>query len=269
MVSYKTLIQVIDDNVNKCSDNKIPSSPNSWGVRLGEDVRKAIELFEDETCGDKPLSKEKICLVNDDGEVVYSKYGNSHSVSYNEDRVYKVRNENGMLHNIHNHPNVKGEDLPTGIIPTMLSRADVYRLTDSRAFDNGRFGYNNWFDYIFKSITATSPNGSRITLMKNDNFTPSDEEAMLNTYDKMEVLWQNYCNNFHTEKQHQLSYFSSETDDGWFHQKYNLKGKSYDECIDIIDKIVVKEIGSFEDELKPIRKEFNDCNCELSIEWRK
>lgn len=276
MVSKEDILLVLNDAIYpisvKCSNNSIPSSNSSFGVRFNKKVRKALDTFRDETCGDKPLTKERINVINNEGEVVYKKNGKSTSVPYNHDKVLKQRESQGILHMTHNHPLLKNEDKPHDIIPTMLSEADARQLlwTVHLGENKGRFGVENSFDFVYKSVTAESPNGSRITLMANNKFTHENEEDYINTYHKLEWAWQNYCQSFKDKKQELISYYNTDISaGGWFSRKYHLEGKSEDECINIINHAVQDEIGTFEESVKDIRSDFNKCNVELSIEWQK
>ena len=274
MVSQEVILETIENIASsklsngfdlKCSRNKIKGT--GIGIGFNKEVRKALDDFRTETCGDTPFKTEKLCVINNNGEVVYTKNGTSNQVKDNEDKIYKLREKYGMLHATHNHPSTENDTLPYGIIPTMLSEADAKQLLRVRAFDDGRFTPLK-FDYFYKSITAESPNGSRVTLMKNNDFNPSNEEDYMIAYNHLNTLWNDYSQKFITTKGQFVAYYRSEGSDGWFSEKYGLKGKSEKECIEIIDNAVQKEIGSFEDELIPIRQEFNKCNIELSVEWK-
>ena len=260
--------ELVDNRIEKCT-NKIPSNNNSFGVRFNKKVRKALDDFANETCGEKPRGTEKLHLINENGEVVYTKNGKKTSVPYNHKKMNKLVSENGLLHMEHNHPIVKGEIADsTKYVPTMLSEGDAYQLLEKGYVENGRFESmidSNW-DYFFKSITAESPNGSRITLIKNNDFNVDNEDDYMNAYHRLDNEWQGYCQSFKSSKSQYVAYLNSDT--GWFREMYHLEGKSYDECIDAIDKQVIKDIGRFEDNIQNIREDFNKCNVELSIEWR-
>ena len=264
--------EVLDNKIRKCSTNKIPSNSNSFGVRFNKKVRKALDDFADETCGENPRGTEKLHLINENGEVVYTRNGNKTSVSCpNYKKMYKLVSENGQLHNEHNHPIAKGDiEDSTKYIPTMLSVEDARTLLETGYVENGRFEsvLGDKWDYYYKSITAESPNGSRITLIKNNDFNSANENDYMNTYHKLDTAWQKYCREFKSSKTRYVSYLDTDYK-GWFREMYHLEGKSHDECIDAIDRQVVKDLGKFEDNIQDIREDFNKCNVELSIEWRQ
>lgn len=161
MVKYKYIIKAIDEEV-KC---------RTTGTNFTNQLRKSLTDFTEEY-GNEPV--EHLAIYDREGNLVIDKVqeGDWHSVSLDEKETQKLIEENKTdLHKIHNHPT----DEVTDPLPTCFSYNDYKSSLIKNSED----------EYIFRSTTCVSSNGSSMTLTKSNDFPTgkykifSEEEAMI------------------------------------------------------------------------------------------
>lgn len=157
---HKDLIGEVFDNVL--------SKHYRWKCGKGgfnKQVLATFNKFREET---KDLNYEKIIFVTNKGEIVWSNDGDGNSVECDNYEAWLQSREHGLLHMEHNHPVVKGLEY----FPSVLSKDDIRGLVD-KAGDY----------YLYRSITAECPNGSRMSVSKTRDFDKryilSNEEDMI------------------------------------------------------------------------------------------
>lgn len=258
MIDKKLISKSIDDAISKCGRNKIPSTSNGF-LRLSSKVRKAFDNFTDANCGENYNPNERIELViangKDEGKIGFSKNGSDNEINLSEDDQIELdlAHEEGLsFHAIHNHPNKSGYK---GKLPECLSPEDIMTCIS-----------HDWC----KSITAVhGGNKSKMILMKGKDFH-FDFESMLKvnaTAEKLKIAYTDYMKKWQSETN--KVYLS---DDGSISKRVidNLP-KGTTGIVKYIheeyERIAQENIGSFEENIKSIRDEFNDSDLDLSIEW--
>lgn len=163
MVEKKIISKTIGEAILKCSQR--------LSINKNTGLMTTMEQFRKETCNPKkPRKTEKGILVNTDGEVLIETKGNKTSVTYNSQDIIKSFEQNGELHVEHNHPLYENPYLPV-----FLSGEDIWRLRDKvNQYKNGVYSG----DFVFKSITAEGANGTRMTLVRGDNYSDEDNNKL-------------------------------------------------------------------------------------------
>ena len=148
MVGIEFISKSLDDAIIKCSD----------GASLSRPLRKSLKGFADEY--GKLTDHEELSIFDSDGNLITHSVGKGHSVDVDDDKLRDDGYTN--LHITHNHPTLFQDN-----VPTYLSENDM----ESFAFEE-----------MYKSISAVSPNGTSMTLIKNDNYqTEFDEDKVWNS----------------------------------------------------------------------------------------
>lgn len=164
MNTYGIILKSIKEELEKCSQR----------LTLNPKLLNAMHNFREETCNPKkPRKTEKGLLLNAEGEVISSKtQNNKHSVEWGDsDEILNLYNENGELALEHNHPLYDDEKLPV-----FLSHIDIMALGTSKAtLETGVYEDE---EYVFKSVTCEGGNGTRMTMVRGDNFSMADKRAV-------------------------------------------------------------------------------------------
>ena len=166
MVQIEIINKSITDAIIKCSQ----------GLNLNNSVKKVFDKFHNETCGKKIRKTEKGFLTDNEGNILYEPKGNKKEVNVDWSKVQDLYEEYGDLHFTHNHPRdgVKyvAECLSGGDIDCLFMTYRPYgkRPDGSEGYLVGEEGV-----YYTKSISCESANGSRMTLVRGDNY--ADEIA--------------------------------------------------------------------------------------------
>lgn len=231
MVKYKTILKVINESV-KTHD----------GTSLGT-IRTSLDKIAPKIRNKK---KEQAYILDEEGNIIQHKRGTGDSVEIDTDTL-QYENQKG-LHITHNHPS----DLTLDDIPTTLSHADLLILNTT----------NNDGDYIFRSISAENPNGTRITLIRNNKFNETNEydyHMAVNKYFNISIQYKQLI--LQKTKQAMYNkvqqYKADHPHESIPHMKMEVETR----------KEVIKEIGSLSNYLKKegVIKSFEDCNCKLRI----
>ena len=137
----------------KSIDNAIFKNLTIKCSGLNSNVLKEVNKFRDEYGSE---SFEVCVLIDKKGNRISKETGVKEHVQVPMDEaIEEDAKGNTDLHLDHNHPSGKHE------IPTCLSTADMKILLD-KSPQTG--------NYLFKSITAEAPNGSRMTLIRKKDF---------------------------------------------------------------------------------------------------
>ena len=213
-------------------------------------VRKVLNDFAHSTRNRKT---EKGLLITADGEIAFNKNGNKHSVPFTEDEVKDTYEKYGELHVEHNHPDiVKNVHLP---YTECLSDADMDFLLHQTRFYDQHEGWGE-YEYCFKSITAEGTNGSRMTLVRGDNYSSDDDGNFYKAQANLNKSYREYQELYSKTRSKVLNEIVPPGE-------YNLEWSAK------IHKEVINRIGDFEDtsEFKDIQKGFRSANCKLTVEW--
>ena len=231
MVKYNTIIKIIEKELNKTHD----------GTNL-KPIKSSLDKIAKKIRNKK---KEQAYLLDENGNIVLHKKGTKHGVEWDEETELKGHTN---LHITHNHP----EGITIDDIPTTFSKADMLILRKK----------NNEGEYYYKSISAESPNGTRITLIKNNKFSTLDEDKYFQATENYSYACTDY-NRMHREKVEEI--MKEKIKEIKSKDKYapinhlQLHAKTQEE--------VTKEIGTLNDYLKEkgIYKQFEKCNCKFRI----
>ena len=231
MVKYKTILKVINESV-KTHD----------GTSLGK-IRTSLDKIAPKIRNKK---KEQAYILDEDGNIIQHKRGTKNGVEIDEDTLKEEKHKN--LHVTHNHPS----DLTLDNIPTTFSEDDMEALLTK----------NNDDDYLFRSISAESPNGTRITLIHNNNFNEADENNYRNAMGKYIAKSFQY-KTLILQKTKQImydkvqQYKADHPHESIPHMKMEIETR----------KQIIKEMGGLDDYFKKegVFKAFEDCNCKLRI----
>ena len=248
MVQIEYITKSINEAITKCSQ----------GLTLNKSVKKVLDNFHKETINRKT---EKGLLINDKGEIIHSKNGGEHSVdiwkNIDEQRLYE---ENGAFHIEHNHPSFSKDFHYC----ECLSNDDILNVLSTVKQADGRGGL--WEEYCVKSITAEGANGSRMTLVRGDDFSDNDRKLFTEARLELAKAHDDYVHNQYGKLQKQI--LDKLVDES------RVKNGNDETLKNIMDldreasNQAIKELGVFEksDVFKKIQKKFRDANCKLIVE---
>ena len=239
IISKELISKSFDDAIYKCSQ----------GYTLNKQVIATFDKFHDETCGKKPRKTEKAIFADEKGNIVYQKNGGEHKVNPDWKKVNEAYIENGELHITHNHPR--------RLVEECLSTSDIHNIY-KEVYVEGE----GW-KYPIKSISCESPNGSRMTLVRGDNFSGKDVTDVNMLAERLEEYSNAYESKFYDtvfKLKEEHPYESVVDEDAM------TSIQRYDSYVGFITDSALKEIGAFEkgDEFKEIQKGFSDANCKLT-----
>ena len=231
MPKYQYIIRTIEE-YSKTHD----------GTSLGT-IRTSLDKISPKIRNKK---KEQAYIIDEEGNIIQHKKGTKNGVEIDENTLKEEKHKN--LHVTHNHPS----DLTLDNIPTTLSEDDMEALLTK----------NNDDDYLFRSISAESPNGTRITLIHNNNFNEADENNYRNAMRKYiaksfqykTLILQKTKQAMYNKVQ---QYKADHPHESIPHMKMEIETR----------KEMIKEMGGLEDYFKKegVFKAFEDCNCKLRI----
>ena len=212
------------------------------GTSLGK-IRHSLDNIAPKIRNKK---KEQAYILDENGNTIQHKQGTKNGVEIDTDTLQYENQKN--LHITHNHP----AEMTLDDIPTTLSHADLLILNTK----------NNDGDYIFRSISAEDPNGTRITLIRNNKFNETNEydyQMAVNKYFNKSIQYKQLV----LQKTKQImfnkvqQYKVDHPHESIPHMKMEVETR----------KEVIKEIGTLKGYLKKegAIKSFEDCNCKLRI----
>lgn len=248
MISKIIISKSIDDAIVKCGQR----------LTLNSKVTSVLDKFAKETINRKT---EKGLLINDNGEIIHSKNGSKHKVEIWKGIDYRgLYEEHGALHVEHNHPSITKDFDYT----ECLSDDDMLNVISKVKQADGRGGL--WEEYLVKSITAEGTNGSRMTLVRGDNYSDDDEKLFQEARRELTESYDDYVHNKYSNKYNTIR-------DELINESREKYGndetlRRLDELDKEASKRAIKELGIFEksDNFKKIQKKFRDANCKLIVE---
>ena len=251
------------DYIIKAIDNELRKSHQRLSVHLSfSEVEHTFDEFHNQTCKDKKLKKEKGILCNNKGErLMFFRRGkwrdvlNGTSSSVSEWDVIDVWNhhmDEGDLHFTHNHPR-DGKDFPA----ECLSLSDITLLVHNRIREDANTG-KYYEDFLLKSMSCESSNGSRMTLTRGDKFTSKNEGKALSLGRDLEDCWRDYIMKYRAKKIQVLENAPSD-----------VLRKSRNEIDQYVIKQTMKELGTFDKSpvFKEIQRDFRNIDCSLEISY--
>lgn len=221
-------------------------------------VQNQLDAFANTS---REWKKEKHCIISPEGELLHtSKFGTVDSSMIDLDLVERLYDEYGQLHLDHNHP----ADL-NGEYYTCLSDADCFMLLTGKTpetWSGDRWEYGQK-QYFFKSITAESGNGSRMSLILDESFSSTDVENFHKAAESLEETHQKWLDDCldapHRAVDKKLEEYYAE------HGEYPSLEESRSWTVGKEAK--EKVLYSFEERLKQVQDLFKEANCTLKIEW--
>ena len=240
MVEYNNILQVIDEYVEKCSQH----------LTLNKAVLSQFNKFHEQVCIKRSLKKEKALICDNKGNNIFTKNGSKHSVSIQENTIDDLYEKYGELHLTHNHPSI-GKPMAE-----CLSKSDVISLFQERQEYDIHEGYGDYY-FPFKSISCESPNGSRMTLVRADNFKRENQYDVVNLGGDLQDAYNDYIKRTHR------------TSNKIFDDKDMMKDVPSDDIFNFAYTETIKREGRFEDseEFKKIQSDFKKLDCRLEITY--
>ena len=164
MVTKEIIYNIIDECTYKQYQVKC-----SQRLTVSDTVKKAFQVCREETCNPlKPRKSEKAYFIDEKGKIVFTKVGTKSGVSWDKSELREVYEEFGELHIEHNHPLYQVKQLPV-----FLSSDDVNMIAKSYGELSG--GVVDDGQYVYKSITCEGANGTRMAIVRGDNFNVTDK----------------------------------------------------------------------------------------------
>lgn len=265
---------IIKSILSKCYRNKIPLKDSKYQIRLNNNVRNRITEFSNKIKGS---NKEHLLILDNKGNIIFEKEGNNDGVSIsisddeneflNNLKTVKVDNhvKRGDYIVIHNHPihnadSFDSEESYRNNLPPCFSHSDV--LT---------FGNQ---DFCKTSIVISSDNQSMMLLSKTKDYYnsfidrgPWSESVFRgNVFGNPFRLPDAYFNYIDKLYNNTNEIINNDADNSILKQIVNNGYSTPNDILGEYEKIAMKNIGSFEEDLVDVRSFFNDNGIELSIE---
>ena len=238
MVKVKTVINVIDDYLEKCSDR----------TDIPRVVTKQFERFID-TYGQ--IDHEEVSVYDENGNEIYHNVGKSHSVR--TDMQYLMSLGLYNLNSIHNHPSAIEPDYAR--IPTYFSEADLTKLliTDMDG------------SYLFHSQTACGGNGYRMTVIRGKGWSDSDRIRYIEAGENLVKNCRKYVGDYHITMVEKAIELADE-----YRDSKNWKGVSDVKITDFYEQAhieTIKEMGTMDEYLEKnkVYDGFKNAHCKLRI----
>lgn len=249
MVDKKTITEIINKAIIvKCSD----------GWNLSTKVRSTFNQFAKDT---RSLTHEELIMCDKQGNIVFSKKGDNHSVNISDDEDKELWSNYQDLDVDHNHPTVTGKDVTTCLSWEDMENPIKYNLGD-------KIGEHDYEEvYLVKSVTAEAPNNSRMTLIRNHQFNITENgESYQKAREELVKVNSQYKNKFTDAV---LDYCINHVIE--FKEKHPDAHVRESDFRDEAEDYVIKQLGKFEEtnDFKRVQKLFKDANCNLTVEWTK
>lgn len=242
MINKELIDKTITDIINKSHQHLTIQN---------EKVINTFNDFHDKYCGEKPRKSEVTEWTDLEGNSIFTKKGKKLQVDFTDKEIKDAYEKHGEIHMTHNHP--RGNTRPPA---ECLSTSDINLVTETKfnTYDNG--GGKTGEYQPFKSISAESSNGSRMTFVRGDKFDSTKDMKKIREADsKLQNYWENYYHNYY----HTLSNIRSKTNINDFKSSSEYEKHLHDSTI--------KEIGEFEKnkDFKDAQKLFREGNCKLIL----
>ena len=257
MDTYDLILKTITEEITKCND----------GTSIPKAVTKALDNFAQQYANLK--DHEEISFYTENGEEITHIVGQEHGVDEKtlEEIDKKLFEENYTNVNVdHNHPTVWDK-----FVPTFLTENDMANLKEKNS--NG--------DYIYRSVSAESPNGSRMTILRNNKFSEADYPLFEKTIEEINTYGLRYSISHYksvhmkvlTEmtKDFEKWYYSKENEDLHMDTYEYLNSRKFQEEA---HRRTIEKIGTLEDYLEKqgLLSDLEKANCKLRIKnpnWDK
>ena len=247
MVAREVINKILTDIILKCGYNKVKSNTGSWGVRLPRGVRDSLNNFRRKHCTmGEQSSIEWENAYDHNGNLVYEVSGVEDKVTMDRVELSRLREELGYgLRDIHNHPRGYYN------IPVCFSTADLNNFL-STTMDGD--------DFIFKSCSVATANGSMMTIEKKEGFSKDDIDAYWSACDMLDSIYVEFGRDYnHARTRLAYQMMNGEIDID-MNQDVSVLNK-------FVNDLAFKEVGGLEDRLANVRRLFNRANVEFSVEW--
>ncbi len=256
MVQFNNILLAIDGYVEKCNAK----------VRVPVKVKKVFDKFHKETCGtgsdSEPLEYERLFVCDENGKLIVTENGEKASVKMPWSTIISYDDATDTeLYLTHNHPKTYAVN---NFVET-LSNADIENLFLTYKIEDGviqkRRGLNEStegdFKYAIRGVSCESPNGSRMTLVRTNNFD-------YHNLDKVLKLSKDFVS--YNIRQNE-EYFDV------YEKKFQNGDDSLFESFDDFDnhclRETIKDVGAYEksDKFKSFQKRFKDLGMDLTMEF--
>lgn len=239
---YELILNVIEEEIIKCSQ----------GITVPKLVLEYFNDFHERTCNkEKYLPIERVEIYSKEYSLAYHNQGTLDSCDLDWDTIidqYENDWHNLLdLHLTHNHPLL--------MCANSLSQGDIECLFYSY-FPSSMSEELEGLHYPLKSVSTESPNGSRMTLVRGDNFNVDDEDRVIELGGELEENCKNYVFSFYGKK-------------GQIMEKYKDNFDNVDDLKVYANRKCISEMGRFEQskEFKKIQKEMRKLNCKLTVSY--
>lgn len=249
MVKYETILKVIEYDIKKCNSHFL----------LPSKVKGVFNRFHKETCGENPSEDEYMVATDDKGNVIYTMPEDDEEPQ--DSRVslglYEAKEHlfktGEAVHITHNHP--------SGGWAICFSDDDVSALFQEE--DGTAFPVKDGKTMPIRSISAESPNGCRLTLVRSDEFVRRGSMKKVNGL--RDDLWMCYHHYLSNCISNQRTIFD-EIRRGNGSKDLN-DFKSLKELNDYINTETYKRVGPYEQfsEFKECKSGFRDLGLRLEF----
>lgn len=252
MVKFEYIIKAIDGNLSKSHQH----------LRFNKNCLPTFNKFHEETCGENPRKTEKAIITDKDGNIIFTRTDKKKSavdIGWWEIEEYNMKTGN-EVYITHNHPSDNWR-LPVA----SLSRADMDCLTSN---------YMRWDEqahefkktYPIKSISMESPNGSRMTIVRGDNFDVEKNKDFRKASDFLYDAYRIYKDSYNREYENII--MDALDNDSPIRQKF-VDADDYEGWDAYCHKQVQNKLGRFEqtENFKNAQKYFRENNCKLTMDY--
>ena len=236
MVKYGYILKAIENHTLKTHDGAgfkrtLTQSLNKWA-----ETHRTIK------------DHEEMAFYDDNGKEIFTQQnGEKDFVTMTDEDFNRVFNEETYhgLNLTHNHNSLYIDE-----VPTYLSTTDRDILLVK----------NNEGEYCFRSISAETPNGTRVSIAKNNKFTKENEDDYKYVFNEYNHACATYYDTYKDSRNKHARQIK---------QEYNKQGRKItgEELKEKSKKKAIKEIGTMKQYLtkKGYFDMFQEANCKLWI----
>lgn len=235
MVKYKTILSIIETEIEKCNDGTsftraLTNSLNNWADKNRKQDHEIMAFYD----------KEGNLIFEEDN-------GDENGVVMSDEDFEKIFEKEGYnnLDLTHNHPSLHIDNIPTYLSTT---DRDMLLVRNSKG------------EYCFRSMSAETPNGYRVTIVKNNNFSEDNHFDYEDTFN----LYNLHCKDYHNAYKEIQNDYAREK----FYE-YKKQGKKFsgEELRKESIEYTLKKLGSLDKYLRErgVFDNFKKANCKLRI----
>lgn len=237
-----------------------PDDLRNTNTAFSLEVKEQLNSFAEDS---REWDREKHVLISKEGELLHTSKFGSRKVMETEidmDLVDQLYTKHGKLHLDHNHPCNK--DSP---FHTCLSGPDC--ITNLQGKYTEEWKGDHWDvqkEYYFESCTAEGGNGSRMSLIMDENFSSKDIDNFHKAVKKLDEVHTQWLDDYKEAPRKDM--------DKKLEQYFEEHGEY--PSLDISNQWVNDAKGeqeeilySFEERMKPVQDLFKQANCILEMEW--